>query len=96
MCIIGLLKIKYFAIKDFALILSIGIIHFVFFFFIKVTDFQNIFDVFESSPLFDFSISDTWGGNDELIFHIWEGSEETDYYYSNGHRKSRIRIVDVT
>ena len=38
-----------FALIDFILILIIGVIHFVFFFYIKETDFGNIFDVFESS-----------------------------------------------
>ena len=96
MCLLSELKNKYFFIIDFAIILIIGIVHFVFFFYIKETDFDNIFDAFESSPLFDFSIGETCGSNSPLVFHTWAGREEKDYYYSNGRRRSRTKIVDVT
>ena len=33
------------------------ITHFIFYFFIEKTDFDNIFNTFESSPLFDFEIN---------------------------------------
>ena len=96
MCLLSELKNKYFFIIDFAIILIIGIVHFVFFFYIKETDFDNIFDAFESSPLFDFSIGTTCGSNSPLVFHTWAGREEKDYYYSKGRRHSRTKIVDVT
>ena len=96
MCLFPELKNNWFVIVDFAFILLIGIVHFVFFFLIKETDFGNIFDVFESSPLFDFSIETTCGSNSAVVFHTWAGREERDYYYSGGRRRSRTRIVDVT
>ena len=97
MCIFDELKNKYFAAIDFVIILIIGVVHLVFFFFIKETDFENIFDAFESSPLFNFSIgTTTCGSNSHIVFYTWEGREEKDYYYSNGRRRSRTKIVDVT
>ena len=55
------LKNDCFVIIDYTIILIIAIVHFVFFFYIKETDFENIFDAFESSPLFNFSIETTCG-----------------------------------
>ena len=96
MCLFSELKADWFVIVDFATILIIAIVHFVFFFLIKETDFENIFDSFESSPLFDFSIGTTCGANSHVVFHTWKGREEIDYYYANGHTRSRTKIVDVT
>ena len=86
----------YFALIDFILIFIFGIIHFVFYFYIKETDFNNIFDVFESSPLFEFSIGNNCGEKDHIVFHVWQGREVTDYYYSNGHHRSRTETVAIT
>jgi len=83
-------------IIEISIVMLIGIAHFVFFFFIKETDFCNIFDSFESSPLFDFSIDDNCGMKSHIIFHIWEGRKEIEYYYSHGSLKSRTKIVDRT
>lgn len=71
----------------------IGIVHFVFFFFIKETDFNNIFNSFESSPLFDFSIDDNCGIKSQIIFHIWEGKKELYHYYSGGRLRSSTKML---
>ena len=96
----GLLNIlgdnKILFIIDFSLILIIGIIHFAFYFYIKETDFGNIYDSLESSPLFDFEISDNCGANSHITFHKWEGRKEIEYYYRKGRRRSRTKIVDAT
>ena len=55
------LKNDRFVIVDYTIILIIAIVHFVFFFYIKEIDFENIFDAFESSHLFNFSIETTCG-----------------------------------
>ena len=81
---------------DLFLFLIITIVHFVFYFVIKETDFENIFDVFESSPLFNFRIDSNCGAYSHIIFHTWEGREEEEYYYSNGRIHSRTKIVDRT
>ena len=82
---------KYFAIIDFILLLIFGVIHLVFYFIIKETDFENIFDTFESSPLFDLKISPNCGSYSHIIFHVWEG-----YKVTTGGRHSRTKIVDRT
>ena len=74
MCGIKGLENACFELIDFILIFIIGIIHFVFFFYIKETDFNNIFDVFESSPLFEFSIGISCGQTIILFFMF--GKEE--------------------
>ena len=87
---------KIILIIEMSIVTLIGIAHLVLFFFIKKTDFNNIFDSFESSPLFDFSIDDNCGIKSHNIFHIWEGRKETEHYYSNSHLRSRTKIVDRT
>ena len=74
------------------IIILIMIVHFVFFFLIKETDFGNIFDAFESSPLFDFSIDDNCGMKSSIIFHTWEGWKKVSY----GFLSSKTKIVDRT
>ena len=88
------LKNKYFAIIDFILLLIFGVIHLVFYFIIKETDFENIFDTFESSPLFDLKISPNCGSYSHIVFHVWEGYEVSTRGRSG--RNSRTKIVDRT
>ena len=57
-------------------ILLLAILHLVSFYYIKKTDFNNIFDTYESSPLFNFRIGDNCGVDDHIIFHVWEGRKE--------------------
>ena len=64
---------EYFLFANCVIIILIAIVHFVFVFFIKETDLDNIFDAFESSPLFDFSIGTTCDSNSHIIFHTWKG-----------------------
>ena len=74
---------------DFFLFLIITIVHFIFYFLIKETDLGNIFDAFESSPLFDFRIDSDWGASSHITFHVWEGRQEKKY-------KKKTIIVDRT
>ena len=90
MCINEKLQNKYFAGIDFILIFLIGILHFVSFFFIKETDFENLFDTFESSPLFNFNVSENCGKYSHLVFHTWEGVKRAAY--SSGHARSRTKV----
>ena len=59
-------------------IIAITIIHFVFFFLIKKTDLNFIFQAFDSSPLFDFSVGSNCDENSHVIFHIYEGITKTN------------------
>ena len=87
---------NYFIVFDMILFLILSIIHLVFYFYIKQTDMENIFDSFESSPLFDFSVETYCADKSHITFHVWEGREETYYYYNNGKINSNTKIVDVT
>ena len=82
---------EYFLFANCVIIILIAIVHFVFFFFIKETDLDNIFDAFESSPLFDFSIKETCDSNFPLVFHTWAGIR-----VSSGGKYSSSKIVGVT
>ena len=94
MCITDELKNKPFVIIDFTLLFAIGIIHFIFFFFINKTDFENIFDVFESSPLFGFYLSQgSCGADDHLIFHVFEGIQHSHSTYSSGRSSSSYKSI---
>ena len=73
-------------------ILILAVFHLVSYFYIKKTDFNNIFDTFESSPLFNFRIDTNCGSYDHIIFHVWEGRNE---YYFNG-KNIEAQIVDKT
>ena len=68
---------------DFLLIIIIGIIHLVYYFRIKVPVSDDMFLIFESSPLFNFKIGTNCGDNSHIIFHVWKGRERTFYYNGN-------------
>ena len=100
MCDFDKIEDKYchncFIIFDMILFLILSIVHLVFYFYIKQTDFGNIFDAFESSPLFNFSVEKDCAGKSHITFHVWEGREKTYYYYYNGALRTETKIVDVT
>ena len=83
-------------IIDMILIIMISIVHFVFYFLVNESDFGNVFDTFDSSPLFDFSVDINCGSKSHITFHVWEGREETEHHYYNGGTRSRTKIVDKT
>ena len=83
-------------ITDIIIIVLISITHLVFFFYVKQSDFGNIFDTFDSSPLFNFSIGTSCGVKSHITFHVWEGRKETESYYSGGHYHTRTKTVDKT
>ena len=83
-------------IFDIIALIALGIIHFVFSFFIKAYDFDNIIDALDSSPLYNFELNDNCNGKSNIVFHTWEGRIEKEYYYSRGHLRSREKTVDVT
>ena len=43
-------------IADVIIIILLGIIHLVFYFYVKQSDFDNLFDTYESSSLFGFNL----------------------------------------
>ena len=67
------LKNKFIIITVYIIVISINIFHFVSAFFIEETDLGYIFDEFESSPLFNFSLNTSCNSKSHNIFHVWEG-----------------------
>ena len=86
----------FFIFFDLTLILILCVMHFVFYFYIKETEFNNIFDTYESSPLFDFSIGGNCGANSHIIFYVWEGRKQKEVYYYKGKRRTKTTYVDRT
>ena len=72
------------------------VIHLVSFFLIKKTDFENVFDTYESSPLFNFEIGPSCGVKSNLIFHIWEGRKKKYRTRRKSRTTVRTEIVDET
>ena len=73
------------------LVILFEIMHFIFAFFFKVTDFNNVFDTLDSSPLFNFRVSEyTCGSNEHIIFHVWEGIDRSKESYSSYSSNSKI------
>ena len=89
------LKNKYFVSIEYILFILLTILHFVTFFFIKKVDYQNIFDVFESSPLFNFSIESNCIEKSNVVFHLWKGKKKnknSDAFFTG----VKTEIVDET
>ena len=87
---------EYISIIELVIFLSLMIIHIIYANSIRQSDFGNLFDTFESSPLFDFEINKikcSWDSH--IIFHKWEGRKKGKFYYNNGIRYKTI-IVDET
>ena len=82
-------------ILDAIFILLIGVIHLIFYFFIKQSDFENLFDTYESSPLFNLKIlqNENCGSQSPYTFQVWEGVKKK---VSSKNRHSRRKIVDKT
>ena len=83
-------------ILDAIIILLIGIVHLIFYFFIKPSDFDNLFDTYESSPLFNLDIkkSENCGSQSPYTFQVWEGVKKKKV--SRKSRRSKSKIVDKT
>ena len=73
MSVFDKLKNKFIIITVYIIVISINIFHFVSAFFIEETDLGYIFDEFEASPLFNFSLNTSCNSKSHNIFHVWEG-----------------------
>ena len=75
---------------DHAFFLILGVAHFVFYFFMNTSDFYNLFDTLETSPLFDFSVNSNCGSYSHLVFHVWGGK-----YVSTGRRSKKVDVTNI-
>ena len=74
--------------------LIICITHFVYSFFIEgEAEFNTIFNNLDSSPLFNFRISDNCDSDSHIIFHVWKGLKES---YINGNLERDTRYYGQT
>ena len=63
---------------------------------ITVNEF-NPYCFFDSSPLFDFSISSDCGDKTPVIFHRWQGRVEREIYYDEDfNQQEKITLFDET
>ena len=96
MCLIKRFNKAAFILGVCVLMFIIGVAHFVLGLMMKVNEF-NVFDLFDSSPLFDFSISDNCGDKSALTFHRWGGKKEVESYRDKNNKpKTKITIYDET
>ena len=73
-----------------------GIMHFIFYFFFKITEFDDIYESLDSYPLFNFRIDEMNCSSNKMeeyiIFHELQGIEETA---TDGGTKSQNQILKI-
>ena len=65
-------------IKETSFIVLIALIHYISSFYIKETNYEILFDNFESSPLFDFNLGKSCSEKSHIIFHVLEERKENN------------------
>ena len=91
-----LIEKEYISIIEMIIFLSLIIIHIIYSNSIRQSDFGNLFDTFESSPLFDFEINKIkYCWDSHIIFHKWEGRKKGKFYYSHGIRYKTITVGET-
>ena len=98
MCLINRLHNKPLIILESFIILITGIVHLVFGFILKFKKFNEfkVFDLFDSSPLFDFSFETNCQNKSAVIFHTWAGRIEIVHNYEDGYYYDETIIKDET
>ena len=92
------LKNKCIVAIGFIIILLLAIFHFIFYFHIEDLHLMYILDIYESSPLFNFSISNTsCETNSNIVFHVWEGKLKRKIVFDDNTLIGiETKVVDVT
>ena len=83
-------------ILDFIFLMGLSVMHFIFHFFYKVSDFNNLFENFESYPLFNFELKTDCGAKESIIFHTWEGWIKDDPHNDKKKNKNKKDSLDKT
>ena len=98
MCLINRLHTKPLIIIESFIILIKGIVHLVFGFILKFKKFNEfkVFEIFDSSALFDFSFESICQNKTAVIFHIWAGRIEIIHNYEDGYYYDETIIKDET
>ena len=79
MCIINKLNTTNIIWTDLVIIFIVSVLNFVFGYFRKRPDF-NTYDLFNSSPFFNFLEYDIYQNKEVNVFHTW-GGIKTDYFF---------------
>ena len=79
MCLINKLDNNYIRIISMIIILITGIVHIVFGALLSVDNSVNTLDIFDASPLFDFSISNNCQNKSFIVFHKWGGRKKYEW-----------------
>ena len=91
-----LIEKEYISIIEIVVFLSLIIIHIIYSNSIRQSDFGNLFDTLESSPLFDFEINKIkYCLDSHIIFHKWEGRKKGKFYYNHGIRYKTITVGET-
>ena len=73
-----------------------GIMHFIFYFFFKITEFDDIYESLDSYPLFNFRIDEMNCSSNKMeeyiIFHELQGIEQTA---TDGGTKGQNKILKI-
>ena len=80
---------------DFSLILIISLLHLLFFFLFKESDItylNYINSIYESSPLFEFSIEKNCSNKSQISFHVWEGIQKKS---SSSHHATTLFVNET-
>ena len=93
MCIFEKINHPYIILPNTAFIFIISIIHIVFGALITLNKF-NIFDLFDSSPLFDFSIGKDCQDKSAVVFHRWGGKKKSEFYINDNLEPSYKIVPD--
>ena len=92
MCLINKFNKAFLVIGQLALAFVIGILHIVFGYLIEVNEFK-VFDLFDSSPLFDFLLSNDCWDRTSITFHRWGGRGEIE---TNTEEPPKMVVYDET
>ena len=93
MCLINRLHSKALVILESFIIFAIAIAHLGFGFILKFRNFSEfkVYELFDSSPLFDFSLENICKNKSAVIFHRWKGRRDYSHMFDYESPDSYIR-----
>ena len=93
MCLINRLHSKALVILESFIIFAIAIAHLGFGFILKFKNFSEfkVYELFDSSPLFDFSLENICKNKSAVIFHRWKGRRDYSHMFDYESPDSYIR-----
>ena len=98
MCLIDRLHNRPIMILEGFIIFIFGMVHLIFGLIIKINKYNEfeVFDLFDSSPLFNLSLEDICKNKSAVVFHTWRGREVIVHNKDNDYIFDEIVIKDET